>query len=281
MKKLAFVMIAMLVFILAGIYSCQKEEIGDPVLKSAVVDDTGGIQVTYPDKVYAGKEFTLELTACDTAVVMMAPGTDCDTVSPENWIWVAYYNCDDGPLTITQTIDVVGEYVYKINVEDDELFCSECDEFEECLLITVCREETAFGGENYGLSKEDKGAWFYYFDPDPITIEDELTGYTIENIYGDNGAVIVGTVELNLEGTELTITLADCWELREFTDNGMEELLETVKVKEYSSIPAQRPKGKDYDWKGESLTVPVTFDGGETEGWIIHLCVQNCCPPEN
>ncbi len=297
MKKLLIVFAA--VMTVAMVFnSCQKDDLAElnPVLKSVITDDEGSISLTYPDKVYAGKDFLITFSACDDAVLERgASGNDCD--SDLGWEEIGVYTCGDDPVELTENLEEPGKYVYRIIVTaledgvDDT--CNECvesaEELTACFEITVCREETAFGGDDkYFQGKNQKSAWFFYYDPEPKIVEGEpeeiQDGWLAENIYADGGwdevPLPIGTVQLvyneELESYELVILLDCGWELRELSDDGTELSSEQVKVKWYEEAPSRRARGNEYDYKGSDLVVPVEIGEGETEGFLIHLDVEFC-----
>ncbi len=287
MKKFSvlFVMAA-LILSAAVMNSCQKEEAllqDDPALKGAV---TGIYDLAFPAKVYTGEAFDIDLTLlCGDAVLLqgylegeeifvddVATGEfekiysdlGCDT---ENLLWeeVQDFTCAGG--TYTATLFPEGIYVYKLVISEPVLDgCPACAPetvypVVECFTITACRQETAFGGEEWVLPKN--GGWFWYYAPVPGDIDETWEPATI---YANQDEV-AGTVQLvETDGAySIEITLNEGWSLKDGET-------ESVKVQELDAAPARRLTGKQYSFKGTDLSVEVEL----MDFYMIHLDLEIC-----
>jgi len=152
------------------------------------------------------------------------------------------------------------------NIEDDETWwyqskyipvsCEE-EEFD----ISVCRQETAWGGCLEGKGNE----WWYYLEVN--TMKDDITGRPVpvlstETIWAGQFTDI-GTVSYDPELNTITISLTDGWRLQ--------DVEEPVKIQGYNALPPDTPLvGFFTTYKGKRTTIEVA----PYKYYAIHIDVQ-------
>jgi hypothetical protein len=124
--------------------------------------------------------------------------------------------------------------------------------------VTDCDEETAYGGNNYGVRKP---GWWWYLDtgnPQSTTTADIHAGDA------NNVGMVIGTV--TYANGKITINLN--------SNSQLQQVSEAVKIQGYNSIPSSRPiSGKFTTYKGDTLMdIPV----GNYRYYVIHLDVVVC-----
>lgn len=276
------------VALLVGLTTSCEDELQtqkQDVVKSFKTDLIPDLTLEYPDLLWLGDEpvtFDIVVSSLCGSIVVERGFVNTGTVEEPVPVYVGL-TCDDGiekemePIgtfdcgggTVAQELTEPGTYVYYVTLDPDdpdgEGECIACEGEEpvtECFVVTVCREETGFGGN---LMVEGKGPWFYVFDATQYEPDGDPLMQMITVDGGEVGEVI-GTV--TYDGSSLILDLGD-WSL-------MMDEEEAVKVGYYDEAPGRRPAGgKLRDYMGTDLVIPVDLHNY----YVIHLDLMFCGLP--